>query len=239
LWPKGLPYPEAELATARVMASRRRQQRWQQARLFRQIVTGMVAARSFLAVGCPSAGPACACARCRLSGPQVKVVELMEGRLPFVSRAAGHVFVAGGRALVLDETLKGDELDFAYGRPGAQDGEPMQVCSERIPLPARPGVVNMVGVVPPIVRRSLVTAGAFELGDEELPAMRPGMCSNIDADEWQKLLTRMMACWDGSFASGVGAPTLVGACYGFWAVRRAKVRRGPAPHRGPAPGQRH
>ncbi len=70
----------------------------------------------------------------------------------------------------------------------------MQVCSEKISLPVQAGVVHMVDVVPPIVGRCLVAAGASELGDEELPATRPGMCSKIDADEWQKLLMRMMAC---------------------------------------------
>ena len=118
----------------------------------------------------------------------------MEERLRFVCRVAGRVSVAGGRALVLDEILKGDECDLASGRSGAQNGEPMQVSSEKISSPERAGVVNMVDVVPPIVGRCLVTAGAFELGEEELPATWPGMCSKVDADEWQKLLMRMTAC---------------------------------------------
>ncbi len=77
-WPMAIPYPEAELAVAPIVASRRRQQRWQQTKLFRQIVNGMVSAYSLIALGGPSVGPACACARCRLSGPQVEMVELME-----------------------------------------------------------------------------------------------------------------------------------------------------------------
>ncbi len=46
LWPMGLPHPEAERPALLTMPSRRRQQRWQQTRLRRQVVNAVVVAYS-------------------------------------------------------------------------------------------------------------------------------------------------------------------------------------------------
>ena len=91
LWPMGVPYPEVELDDAPTMASRRRQQRWATTRMRRQVVNMMVAAYSFLSLGSPATAAAADTARCRLTGLQWKVVDLMEERIRYVSRAAGRV----------------------------------------------------------------------------------------------------------------------------------------------------
>ena len=106
LWPMGVPYPEAELDDAPTMVSRRRQQRWATTRMRRQVVNMMVAAYSFLSLGSPATAAAADTARCRLTGLQWKVVDLMEERIRYVSRAAGRVSVAGGRKVILEEILR-------------------------------------------------------------------------------------------------------------------------------------
>ena len=140
LWPMGVPYPEAELDDAPTMASRRRQQRWATTRMRRQVVNMMVAAYSFLSLGSPATAAAADTARCRLTGLQWKVVDLMEERIRYVSRAAGRVSVAGGRQLILEEILRDCDLGDSYGAGGLCGGSPLQVTSERISLPPAAGI---------------------------------------------------------------------------------------------------
>ena len=170
------------------MSSRRRQQRWQLTRLRRRVVNGVVAAYSWLALGCPPpTAKVVACACGGLSPVQRQLVGLMEEKVRYLGRAAGRVTVAGGRAEIYEQLCRAD-LGGDYGSGSTA----LQVESAAVSLPAVGAKVDITAIVPPDVAACLVTPGAFDLPEEDWPETRPGCCMQVTALEWRALLRRML-----------------------------------------------
>ena len=148
----------------------------------------MVAAYSWLALGCPApTATVVACACGGLSPVQRQLVGLMGERVRYLGRAAGRVTVASGSAEIYEQLCKAD-LGAEYGGGSSA----LQVESAAVSLPAVGAKVDITALVPSDVAACLVAPGAFDLPEEDWPEKRPGCCTQVTAVEWRALLRRML-----------------------------------------------